>query len=219
MSGRVDQRGRADDSAIVLGILDSVERDSSVTQRRLAGDLGIALGLTNAYLKRAARRGLIKVRQVPARRYAYYLTPKGFAEKTRLAAEYFASSLEFYRTARQACAALLADAAAAGRRRIVLVGSGDLAEVMVISAADAEVSILGIIDPGCPGTRCAGFSVLGGPELLADHPAPQAIVLSMPDPTGRLATLAESFARRFALPPDCILCPGLPGMGTHAVRP
>lgn len=219
MSGRVDQRGRADDSVIVLGILDSVERDSSVTQRRLAGDLGIALGLTNAYLKRAARRGLIKVRQVPARRYAYYLTPKGFAEKTRLAAEYFASSLEFYRTARRACAALLADAAAAGRRRIVLVGRGDLAEVMVISAADAEVSILGIIDPDCPGTRCAGFSVLGQVRLLADHPAPQAIVLSSPDPTRRLAALAAAIARRFALPHDCILRPGLPGMGTHPVRP
>src|SRR3546814_14712838 len=38
-----------------------------------AGELGIALGLTNIYLKRSINKGLIKVRKAPARRYAYYV--------------------------------------------------------------------------------------------------------------------------------------------------
>ena len=37
---------------IVLGVLDAVERDPSVTQRSVARELGIALGLANAYLRR-----------------------------------------------------------------------------------------------------------------------------------------------------------------------
>ena len=65
--------------SIVLSVLDVVERDPSVTQRSVARELGIALGLANAYLKRCVRKGLIKVSQVPRRRYAYYLTPQGFA--------------------------------------------------------------------------------------------------------------------------------------------
>ena len=63
-----------------------VEENSQITQRSLASELGIALGLTNAYLKRCVRKGWVKINQAPANRYAYYLTPRGFAEKSRLTA-------------------------------------------------------------------------------------------------------------------------------------
>jgi DNA-binding MarR family transcriptional regulator len=216
MNGRLDQRARQDDPAITLGILDGVERDSTVTQRRLAGDLGIALGLANAYLKRAARKGLIKVRQVPARRYAYYLTPKGFAEKARLTAEYFSSSLEFYRAARTACAGLLAGAAAMGQRRILLLGSGDLTEVMLISAADAEVEVLAILDTTGAHIRCAGRPVLHDAAALPDRAAPQAIVMTAPDPDGTLARTAMTLAAHFGLPAEAVLRPDLPGLRAAA---
>ena len=62
---------------ITLGLLNMVHDNSATSQRSMAGDLGIALGLANAYLKRCVKKGLIKVSQVPANRYAYYLTPKG----------------------------------------------------------------------------------------------------------------------------------------------
>ena len=78
------------DSEITLGVLNAVEENSRVTQRDVAKNVGIALGLTNAYLKRCIKKGLIKVQQVPANRYAYYLTPQGFAEKSRLTGEYLA---------------------------------------------------------------------------------------------------------------------------------
>jgi DNA-binding MarR family transcriptional regulator len=71
-----------------LELLQSVERDGGQSQRRLAAELGIALGLVNAYLKRCIKKGLVKVSAAPARRYAYYLTPHGFAEKSRLTVEY-----------------------------------------------------------------------------------------------------------------------------------
>ena len=75
---------------------------------------GIALGLANAYLKRCVKKGLIKVSQAPANRYAYYLTPKGFTEKSRLTAEYLTISFNFFRDARAQCAALLDGAARLG---------------------------------------------------------------------------------------------------------
>ncbi len=53
-------------------------RGGSVTQRNLAKKLGIALGLTNLYLKRLARKGYIKLKTVPPKRIKYYLTLKGF---------------------------------------------------------------------------------------------------------------------------------------------
>src|SRR5712671_559366 len=88
----------------MLGLLESVERDGGQSQRRLAAELGIALGLVNAYLKRCIKKGLVKVSEAPARRYAYYLTPHGFAEKSRLTVEYLGFSFSFFRQAKADCA-------------------------------------------------------------------------------------------------------------------
>jgi DNA-binding MarR family transcriptional regulator len=149
------------DPEIVLGLLTSIERDSRVTQRKLAGDLGIALGLANAYLRRCVRKGLVKVSQVPLNRYAYYLTPQGFAEKSRLTAEYLAASLDFFRRARGDCSVLLHQCAARGWRQAALYGAGDLAEIALLSAGEAGVEIVCIVDAAQAGRRCAGVPVVG----------------------------------------------------------
>src|ERR1700741_2143631 len=91
-----------EDDRIVLNLLNSVD-DGAQSQRRIAEELGIALGLVNAYLKRCIKKGFVKVSQAPARRYAYYLTPKGFAEKSRLTVEYLSYSFSFFRLARADC--------------------------------------------------------------------------------------------------------------------
>src|SRR5499433_4529760 len=90
-------------SRIMLGLLDAVEQNRPQSQRLLASELGIALGLVNAYLKRCIKKGLVKVRSAPARRYAYYLTPQGFAEKSRLTVEYLSYSFGFFRQAKADC--------------------------------------------------------------------------------------------------------------------
>jgi hypothetical protein len=144
-------RREATDDEIVLGVLDVVERDPAVTQRSVARELGIALGLANAYLKRCVRKGLIKVGQVPSRRYAYYLTPQGFSEKSRLTAEYLSHSLSFFRKARAQCGGLFDEAVARGHQRIALVGEGDLAEIASLVAHTNAVEIAGIVAAAASG--------------------------------------------------------------------
>ncbi len=176
------------DPEIVLGLLTSIERDSAITQRKLAGDLGIALGLANSYLRRCVRKGLVKMSQVPLNRYAYYLTPQGFAEKSRLTAEYLAASFNFFRRARGDCAVLLRQCAARGWRRVALYGAGDLAEIAVLSAGESGIEVACVIDAAEAGRRCAGLPIVadlaaarlasgpGGLDgiILTDTEAPQA---------------------------------------------
>ena len=133
------------DNKILLGVLDLVERDPAVTQRSVAKELGIALGLANAYVKRCIHKGLIKVSQVPPRRYAYYLTPQGLSEKSRLTASYPVYSLSFFRQARIQLAEIFAAASARGQRRIVLIGQCDLAEIAVLIAGQHPVEICGVV--------------------------------------------------------------------------
>ena len=89
-----------DSDRLVLGLLTWLEADGAQSQRRIAAELGVALGLVNAYLKRAIKKGFVKVGQAPARRYAYYLTPQGFAEKSRLTVDYMSHSFSLFRRAR-----------------------------------------------------------------------------------------------------------------------
>src|SRR6185437_12372638 len=116
-------------SRIMLGLLDAVEQDRAHSQRHLASELGIALGLVNAYLKRCIKKGLVKVSEAPARRYVYYLTPQGFAEKSRLTVEYLSFSFGFFRQAKEDCARLFDKARSSGKTRVALAGKSDLAEI------------------------------------------------------------------------------------------
>jgi len=159
-SNRMDKSNQQGDSTILLDLLTAVERDSALTQRSLSQDLGIALGLANAYLKRCVSKGLIKVRQAPLNRYAYYLTPGGFAEKSRLTAEYLTISFNLFRDARRQCAEILADCAAHSFRRVALVGDGDLAEVAVLSAGEFKVDIVCVIDDDSVRQQCIGRPVV-----------------------------------------------------------
>jgi len=133
------------ENKILLGVLDLVERDPALTQRSVARDLGIALGLANAYLKRCIQKGLVKVSQVPRRRYVYYLTPLGFTEKSRLTASYLVYSFSLFRQAQAQFAKIFVAAARRGQRRLVLVGEGDLAEIASLVAGKHAIEICGII--------------------------------------------------------------------------
>jgi DNA-binding MarR family transcriptional regulator len=130
---------------IVLGLLNSVGQGLT-SQRRIAAELGVALGLVNAYLKRCVTKGLVKVSEAPARRYAYYLTPRGFSEKTRLTVEYLSSSFSFFRHAKADCALVFEAAKARNLQNLVLFGESDLAEIAILSAVESGVSILAVVD-------------------------------------------------------------------------
>lgn len=144
---------------VLLGVLTAIERDANTSQRTLSRELGVALGLANAYLKRSVRKGLIKIQQVPRRRYAYYLTPQGFAEKSRLAGQYFASSFTFFRRAREQMSALMGECSEKGWSRIVFAGVSELAEVGTLCAYDHPVKLVAIVDSERAGEKFCGLMV------------------------------------------------------------
>ena len=133
--------------SLTLEILEAIEQRDNVTQRHLANQLGVALGLTNSYLKRCVRKGLVKIHQAPANRYLYYLTPKGFSEKSRLTAEYLSSSFDFYRRAGDSLKDVFTECHTRKYHRILLCGVSELAEIASLRACEHEVNIIGTFDP------------------------------------------------------------------------
>ena len=193
------------DVRIVLGLLESVERDGAQSQRKLAAELGIALGLVNAYLKRCATKGLVKMRAVPTRRYAYFLTPKGFAEKSRLTVDYFSASLSFFRRARADCSVTLKDAKARGWQRVALLGVSDLAEIATICALETDIEIVGVVDPQSTLDKFVGFPVWTSFDAIIDR-ADGVVVTDLK----RAPATAKAAVEKFGL--DRVLVPSLLGV-------
>src|SRR2546422_4741531 len=107
-----------------LQALAAIAEDAQITQRNLANKLGMALGLTNIYLKRLVRKGYVKCVNVQSNRLRYLITPQGIAEKTRLTYEFMDYSLHLYREVRQHLTEVLRPCHDNGPRRIAVYGTG-----------------------------------------------------------------------------------------------
>jgi DNA-binding MarR family transcriptional regulator len=194
------QSADSDDEAVItLGLLNAVEENSALTQRSVASELGIALGLTNAYLKRCVRKGLIKVSMAPANRYAYYLTPKGFAEKSRLTARYLSISFNFFRAAREQCAATFSECADQGWRRVLLAGAGDMSEIATLCADDLGLELVGILDPDADVDEIAGLAVFARLEDAGQYDA--VVITDLREPQKTFNRLIK------AVPSERVLAP------------
>jgi DNA-binding MarR family transcriptional regulator len=199
----------ADQDEILLGVLNAVERDARTSQRSISSELGVALGLANAYLKRCVGKGWIKVSQIPPRRYAYYLTPNGFAEKARLTAEYFSYSFTFFRRAREQMSELMAQCADRGWTRVAFAGASELAEVGTLCAHDYPVTLVGVVDEGRAGERFCGLNVTA---TLSELGEVDAVIV-----TGVTGSDAIMRAMQIEMGHERVLVPSL--LGITARRP
>lgn len=200
----------AENDELLLGVLTVVEQNVNLSQRHISSELGVALGLANAYLRRCVNKGLIKIQQVPRRRYVYYLTPSGFAEKARLTGQYLSASFNFFRRAREQMTALMVECEQKGRRRIVLAGLSELAEIATLCAQECNVELVGIVDT-VDRTRFLGLAVR---PKLSDFADVDAVIVT------DLAYSQKTYSR-FAseLDAERVLAPRLLRLGEASKRP
>ena len=188
--------------SLTLEILQAIEARENVTQRRLAVELGVALGLAKSYLRRCVRKGLVKIRQAPANRYAYYLTPKGFAERSRLTAAYLRSSLDYYHRASVSLAASLAAIEADGGRRVLFAGMSELSEIASVRAHDYPLEIDGTVDPGATTERFLGRPVWKTTHAAA--PCDAVLVTALAEPERAHALLVEEVGAERVYVPELL---------------
>jgi predicted transcriptional regulator len=199
------------DPAITLNLLTAVEEDSALTQRSVAKDLGIALGLANSYLKHCVKKGFIKVQQVPANRYAYYLTPKGFSEKSQLTVQYLSMSFDFFRHARLQCTDVLSHCTDQGWKRVGLVGVSDLSEITILCAHNLALELAGIVDPANHNDAFLDLPVVHRPKDLG--PLDALVITDLTSPQATFELTIKAFPQDRVLAPKMlnISCNGEPG--------
>ena len=161
MSAPLIQKKRNErEQEIVLRLLEHVADDEALSQAKFAKQVGIAKGLANSYFNRCLQKGWIKLRQVPKQRFFYYLTPKGFAEKASLTAQFLSYSYQFYRDARADLVNTMEEAAAKGHAQLVVLGDGELAEIAAIVSEESKAKVVGFVADKSARTRIAGQPVV-----------------------------------------------------------
>jgi DNA-binding MarR family transcriptional regulator len=168
-----------------LELLGAIAENHGATQRNLSTRLGIALGLTNALIRRLARKGYIKITHISPRRVRYLVTPKGILEKSRLTYFYIQFSVQYYRDLRARIQSLFDTLVEVGAHRIILYGAGEVAEIALVCAHGTPLEVVAIADE-----RSAGQTVLGrrvdGIERLRSASF-DAVVVTGPIPPKRAA--------------------------------
>jgi len=193
-----------EDMDVTLPLLQSIEERSDLTQRSLAKRLDLALGLTNSYLKRCIRKGLVKIEQIPANRYLYYLTPKGFSEKSRLTAKYLSSSFQFYRRASDACLHLFEHCHSHGWNRVVICGVSNLAEIAILHSSQVNIEISGVYDQKQNAPDFLKYPVWSSLKHLPENPV--CIVTALDRPQQMREALRKITEEERILLPEILTC-------------
>ena len=190
-----------DRDKITLDLLTMVDEDSNVTQRSLAGELGVALGLANTYLRRCVDKGLVKIKQVPRNRYSYYLTPRGFSEKARITAEYFKSSFILFRKARREFENILIECDKIGNKEIILSDISDVAEVAILASLGLPPNIIGVLGQK-EKKYFSGIKVLNEKELSQEFDL--IIITSLEDSIARYEYLKKMYGKEKIILPKVL---------------
>jgi len=124
-----------------LEILKHVEDDARLNNRLAASKLGCSVKLAHELLRKMVDRGCLHIKKLHSRRWDYFLTPKGIAEKARLTREFISFSRYFYHEARKASSMLCRRLSERGYKTVAFIGTGDLAEIFYLGVKEWNLDI------------------------------------------------------------------------------
>ncbi|MCD6415710.1 MAG: hypothetical protein J7M08_03305 [Planctomycetes bacterium] len=149
-----------------LKILQEVEGQPELPRRTAASKLGVSVKLAHKLLTGLVERGLLHVKKENPRRWLYFLTGRGIAEKARLTREFIEFSLQYYKEARKRSAQVCRDLSEAGARRVAFLGLGELAEITYLGVQEWELELIEVFDTQKAGEHFFGCIVYPARDAL-----------------------------------------------------
>ena len=133
-------------------VLQAIASGQRVTQRSLASDLGVALGLTNLLVRRLVAKGYVKVAGMGTRHIRYLMTASGWEALAHATRRSLENTVHLYTETREQIRTSLStisdrcDVDASGQKRIVFYGAGDVAEIAYVSLQSTDLTLVGVVD-------------------------------------------------------------------------
>jgi DNA-binding PadR family transcriptional regulator len=129
-----------------LTLLRELESNPVISQRELSHKCGIALGITNACLKKMTLKGWIRVQDSGHQKKGYYITPKGLTEKSDLMLKIVSYNARHYGYLKDLITKILQEVRNEGVLRIVFYGVSEEREVAYLSLQGVGIELAGIAE-------------------------------------------------------------------------
>ncbi|MFX0097213.1 MAG: winged helix-turn-helix transcriptional regulator [Candidatus Hodarchaeota archaeon] len=165
-----------------LQFLEELEKNPTISQRELSKKFNIALGVTNACIKKLARKGWVKIRGLNHRQIYYHLTSEGLGMKAKLTLKYLAYNVKLYTDLKNLFTNKLLQMQNQGIKRVVFYGVGDEMEVAYVTLQGVNLDLVGIVDDREEkhGMELFGFKVQK-PETIPSQRPDGVLVTSLTD--------------------------------------
>ena len=123
----------------VLAILDTLSRDSSISQFELGRQLNLSGAMVNQYLKQLQSDGLVEFFPVNGKSYRYTLTNEGEQSRRKMFSDYSSETVRLYSTIKDFVLDKLQILDVEGKRRLALFGASETCEVVLSEIGRAHV--------------------------------------------------------------------------------
>ncbi len=163
-----------------LHILKQVAADQDITQAELAERCALSVAMVNNYMKELCDRGLLEYRRKNSKTISYHVTAAGQEAATAAQNELLQEWTKLFADAQEQVRQMIMNQSHGTLRRVVLYGSGILAEIAFHALESAKVSVIGVCseEPAEAGKEWCGRERINPSQIR--YMAPDAVVLALP---------------------------------------
>ena len=149
-----------------------------LTQAALSRHCGLSVSMVNNYMKELCEVGLIEYRRKSTKSVSYHLTAAGRAQLEAMESELTGDTIARFAQAKERLLERIrVQCAGLPHPRLVLYGTGHLAELVFHALSRSEIRVIGVCDASrTAGTRWCGCEVLELQQLVAL--APDAVIIT-----------------------------------------
>jgi DNA-binding MarR family transcriptional regulator len=178
-----------------LRVLQALDGAGHVSQRQLAGDVGLAASQVNRVIRGLVADGHLRVADDSVRPYAYRLTPTGEKHLRTLSYERYATAMDHVRRVQDRIRRRLSRVRDQGVRRVAFYGAGQLMDVAFPLARAAGLELVCVVDddPVKQGTR-TGELTIAEPTILGRVAVDALVITSIRHADGIRQRLASGIA-------------------------
>ena len=130
------------DVATLQSIADTLKEEPMASQRVLAENAGMSIGLMNAVIKRFVERGWLMLTNVNLKKLSYAVTPEGIAELTQRSQSFAKRTFAIANKYNEALCAAVAEAKKQGKTRLVLYGKSYIRFLLVYACQTLDVEFI-----------------------------------------------------------------------------
>ena len=179
-----------------LNILKEIAANANITQAELANRCSLSVAMVNNYMKELCASGLMEYHRKSTKSVTYHLTPSGTQNLQSLQLDLINEMVAMFVDAKEQIKARIMSQAQEGLKRVVLFGSGHLAQLVFHSLERSDVNILGVCDDNIEviGSDFCGREVLSSSQIR--FLAPDAVIVADSGRTEEICSSLSSLSER-----------------------